>query len=198
MGIVKLSKAGFKSSTYEKYNDFLAGNPYYVPPSYDSIATVIVGSGGASSITFSSIPGTYTDLQIRSISRDARAYYGSPIDLTFNGSSATAYARHRLAGDGSSASSGADTSQTFMRLEGGGNTANTFNASIIDILDYTSTSKNKTVRQLAGIDANGSGDVTLVSGLWYATPVAITSITLTPFSSPFAQYSKFALYGIKG
>jgi hypothetical protein len=166
--------------------------------SYESIETYIVGSGGQSSVTFSSIPATFTHLQIRSISRDARAYYGSPMDLTFNGSGATAYARHRLAGDGSSATSGADTSQTYMRLEGGGNTANTFNASIIDILDYTSTNKNKTVRQLAGIDANGSGDVTLVSGLWYATPAAITSITLTPFSSPFAQYSHFALYGIKG
>jgi hypothetical protein len=169
--------------------------------SYESIATVTVGSGGSSTISFTSIPSTYQHLQLRYICRDARtAYNDSPVDLIFNGSSATAYSKHFLQGYGSGVNAGAETSQTYMRLEGAGNNTlpSAFGAGITDILDYTSTTKNKTVRQLFGVDKNGDGIVRLVSGLWYASPVAITSITLTPFSSPFAEYSSFALYGIKG
>jgi hypothetical protein len=163
------------------------------------LGMVQVGSAGASSITFSSIPSTFTHLQLRYICRDARtAYNDSPVDLIFNGSSATAYSKHFLEGSGSSVSSGAETSQTYIRLEGAGNNTlpSAFGVAVTDILDYTSTTKNKTVRQLFGVDKNGNGIVRLVSGLWYASPVAITSITLTPFSSPFAEYSQFALYGI--
>ena len=45
----------------------LAGNAYYVPPAFQPIATVAVGSGGTSTITFSSIPNTYAHLQILSL-----------------------------------------------------------------------------------------------------------------------------------
>jgi len=171
--------------------------------SYESIATVTVGSGGSSSIAFSSIPQTYKHLQMRYISADARGTYSnSPVDMTFNGSSATAYDRHVLTGDGSNAASFAEINQNFIRLEGGANVANTYLSGIVDILDYTSTSKAKTVRSFSGIDANAggnlAGEINLNSGLWYATPAAITSITLTPYSSPFRQYTQFALYGIKG
>ena len=57
-------------STKQKYGTLLAGNAYYNPYFYDSIATVVVGSGGASSITFSSVPSTYKHLQIRFIARN--------------------------------------------------------------------------------------------------------------------------------
>jgi hypothetical protein len=177
-----------------------SGKPF-IAGSFESIATVSVGSGGAASVTFSSIPATYQHLQLRYLVRDARTNsFDSPVDLTFNGSSATAYAKHFLQGDGSSTSVGGETNMTYIRLEGGGNNteSSAFGAAVTDILDYTSTSKNKTVRQLFGVDKNGSGMVRFVSGLWYASPAAINSITLTPFSSPFAQYSHFALYGIKG
>jgi hypothetical protein len=75
-----------------------------------------------------------------------------------------------------------------------------FGGGVVDILDYASTSKNKTIRTLSGADINGAGgDLRLSSGLWFATPAAITSITLyaNGGSSDFAQYSSFALYGIK-
>jgi hypothetical protein len=68
----------------------------------------------------------------------------------------------------------------------------------MDILDYTSTNKNKTVRSLGGFDRNGGGIITLSSSLWFKTPEAITSIRLKPQSSSWTQYSSFALYGIKG
>ena len=82
---------------------------------------------------------------------------------------------------------------------GGGMTANTFGAGVIDILDYAKTNKYKATRQLSGISSNatvGDRDYLLYgSGLWRSTS-AITSITLT--GNSFVQYSHFALYGIKG
>jgi hypothetical protein len=68
----------------------------------------------------------------------------------------------------------------------------------MDILDYANTSKNKTIRMLSGNDRNGSGDIILISGLWASTS-AINQIDLRLESAAnFAQYSQFALYGIKG
>jgi hypothetical protein len=70
-------------------------------------------------------------------------------------------------------------------------------ASITTILDYQNINKYKTVRTIDGFDANGSGGIELISGLWQSKN-AITSITLIPNSSAsFAQYTQFALYGIK-
>jgi hypothetical protein len=80
------------------------------------------------------------------------------------------------------------------------NTASVFASGAIDILDYTSATKNKTIRTLSGIDNNGDGTVQLGSGLCFATPAAITSITFNvqSGSANFTQYSRFSLYGIKG
>lgn len=172
-----------------------------VTNSYYSIATTTVGSGGATTITFSSIPSTYTHLQIRNIAREkpsGDSLYDS-LYATFNSDTGSNYSQHFLRGNGSAAQAGGSASQTSTTLGGieqGGNTANTFGAGVIDILDYANTSKYKTVRSLFGYDANGSGYIVLASGLWQSTS-AITSITLTPING-FAQYSSFALYGIKG
>jgi hypothetical protein len=71
----------------------------------------------------------------------------------------------------------------------------------MDIFDYTSTSKNTTSRHVWGFDNNGSGRVGIASMLWRNT-AAVTSIRLDSTTqggtSLFAQYSSFALYGIKG
>jgi hypothetical protein len=70
---------------------------------------------------------------------------------------------------------------------------------VIDILDYTSTNKNKTIRTLGGFDMNGKGFAALFSGLWYKAPEAVTRIDLTSNTTlDFAVNSSFALYGIKG
>jgi hypothetical protein len=67
----------------------------------------------------------------------------------------------------------------------------------MDIVDYTNTNKYKTSRAFAGFDANGSGMLAVTSGLWMST-TAINSITFTSDASGnFAQYSSFALYGVK-
>jgi hypothetical protein len=169
------------------------------PSSYASIATVTVGSGGASSITFSSIPSTYTHLQLRGISRGGYAESDDTIYATFNGDTAANYSFHNLLGN-NSAGANAGTSQSniqIARIAEASLTSNDFATAVIDILDYTNTNKYKTTRSLSGWDGNGSGDIRLISGNWRSTS-AITSITLTPGSGSFLQYTQFALYGIKG
>lgn len=168
---------------------------------YESIATVTVGSGGQSSITFSSIPSTYQHLQIRYITRVNVNDTGENVWLRFNGDTGANYSYHYLAGDGSSASAAGAGSLTRIlagRTAGNNTTANTFGVSVIDILDYASGNKNKTVRTLTGLDTNGGGVINLQSGGWFNTS-AVTSINLAETSgNSFVQYSSFALYGIKG
>jgi hypothetical protein len=67
---------------------------------------------------------------------------------------------------------------------------------IIDILDYASTSKNKTVRRFTGRDFNGSGIVDVGSGLWMSTS-AVTAVSITATTNSFGQYSTAALYGVR-
>jgi hypothetical protein len=74
--------------------------------------------------------------------------------------------------------------------------ADAFGAGVVDILDYKDTNKYKTVRNLTGVDMNGMGELGLISGLWRNTN-AITSILFYPPANNIAQYSHFALYGIK-
>ena len=172
------------------------------PNSFESIATVTVGSGGQSSILFSSIPSTYTHLQIRGIGRSDLAGSGNNIGMymTFNGDTGSNYNWHELFGNGASAYAygQADTGMNINpNGPRAGDTASSFSGNVIDILDYTNTNKNTTVRALAGNDTNGGGKIHLTSGLWRNT-AAVTSITMTLESSNFAQYSSFALYGIRG
>lgn len=165
--------------------------------SFESIATVTVGAGGsAGPITFSSIPSTYTHLQLRYITRDASAT--NSLQFRFNSDTGSNYVRHKLEGDGSTVTAVAATSATYMGSADFPTTASTFGVGIIDILDYKNTNKYKTVRLLAGYDANGSGIIDLRSNLWMSTS-AITQIDLISGNATnFAQYSSFALYGIKG
>jgi hypothetical protein len=172
-----------------------------VPTSYESIETVTVGGGGSPTVTFSSIPATYTHLQIRAIARTDRASEGDALGMQFNGDTATNYSRHQLNGDGSTASADAGTSTAYMQINRfTGATANTsvFGVMVADVFDYANTNKYKTVRTLGGYDNNGSGLITLNSGNWRNT-AAVTSITLYSINSAnLVQYSSFALYGIKG
>ena len=169
--------------------------------SYESIATTTVGAGGSATVTFSSIPSTYKHLQVRGIVRNTAA--GTSINgifAQFNSDTASNYSRHNLIGDGASATATASTSTTNVlagQYPQGGTTASIFSGFVFDILDYGDINKYKTTRASGGVDLNGSGQIRLISGNWRSTS-AITSITLTPEDANFAQYSQFALYGIKG
>jgi len=162
---------------------------------YESIATVTVGILGASSIDFTSIPSTYKHLQVRGILRNTIA--SSTVLLNLNSDTGANYARHRLSGDGSTATAAAATGSTYAGIGDAPSTANTFYTTIIDILDYANTSKNKTIRNLYGYDLNGSGESGIRSNLWAST-AAVTSLSFTLGANQFAQYSQLALYGIKG
>ena len=199
--VYKLSASSITGRT--TYGSMLAGNPAYEPsvPSFESIATVSVGAGGTGSIDFTSIPSTYKHLQIRFIGRSNRADIDETLQIRINGATSNSYAEHALTGNGSSAYGGgtASTSTVFIgRLAGNNATSGVVGIGVIDILDYTNTNKNRTMRCLTGIDNNGSGWLSLFSGL-YTSTTAITSIKLyMGYGTAISQYSHFALYGIKG
>ena len=182
---------------FPKSKSLLAGNDAIYSGSYESIATVDVGAGGQSTITFSSIPSTYTHLQIRFISRGSNT--DNNISLRFNSDTSSNYYAHFLYGDGSSAvaaNSGATTTLiSYISQSSSSRAANAFSSGVIDVLDYANTSKYKTMRSLSGRDDNSAGIFLLTSGLWMSTS-AVSTITLTTGAN-FNQYSSFALYGIK-
>jgi len=202
MGITKMSKVGFTSTSYLKSDSFLVGNAAFNPPAYESIQTEIL-TGTQATITFSSIPQTFKHLQLRVLSKSS--YTGANTDsykFRFNGDNGSNYAFHNLEGLGSGTPSAAGSaSQNFAYgsyISATSSNADMFNGMVYDILDYTSTTKNKTTRYLSGADFNGSGFISFGSQLWFATPAAITSMTIVCASGSFVQYSSFALYGIKG
>ena len=168
-----------------------------LPGDFESIATQTVGSGGAASVTFSSIPATYTHLQIRVINKQASATSIAGLSMWFNNDTARNYSRHELVGNGSSASStgllAANNGEELLFYAGSGSQ---FGPAVVDILDYTNTNKNKASRSICGTDNNGSGFAILTSGVWLNT-AAITTITIASNGSTISEYSSFALYGVK-
>jgi hypothetical protein len=170
------------------------------PGSYYSIATTTLGSSTAD-ITFSSIPNTYTHLQIRFIAKSTNsATAADNLAFRFNSDTAGNYTRHYLDGSGSSVTAGANTgvSQVYATCAQTSSAPSAFGVGVLDILDYTNTNKYTTARVLSGQDSNGSGGVDFTSGLWLNTN-AISTITLTGGSSAiFQQHSQVALYGIRG
>jgi hypothetical protein len=163
---------------------------------------VITVGAPTSSITFTNIPSTYTHLQLRYIARTARANQEDNIYLRFNSDTGNNYAGHSLYGDGATAGSFSEGTSisynTRTVVAAASSAANTFGVGVTEILDYASTSKNKTVRSLNGYDNNGSGQVRITSGLWINNTTAITSITIASANSAaISQYSQFALYGVK-
>jgi hypothetical protein len=182
----------------------MVGNTLIYPGSYESIASVDVGAGGSSTITFSSIPSTYTHLQIRLIGRTNRSTAAiDQMNIRFNSDSGSNYiTNHYIQGNGTSVFAGANTSGTLMTVyrltaDGAPTLSGAFGTSVIDILDYANTNKNKTLRALSGQDMNTvNGEVFFVSAAWMST-TAVNSITITPnVGTLFNQYSSFALYGV--
>ena len=170
--------------------------------SYESISTVTVGAGGSSTIDFTSIPSTYTHLQIRGIVRNTGSTADIDMYMQFNGDTASNYNWHFLYGINTTVGTGATANDVYInsfRSTGASSTASIFGAGVVDILDYANTNKFKTTRLLTGNEQNASGSslVLFESGAWRSTS-AITSIKFYFPTGSFAQYSQLALYGIKG
>jgi hypothetical protein len=160
---------------------------------YNLIATTTVGSGGAASIAFSSIPQTYTDLKVVLSLRNTST--GSQILVSFNGSTSSFSAKY-LFGDGSTTASG-----SLARYAGpmvlSTDTASVFSNSEIYIPNYSgSTHKSYSADSVNESNAANPVYTAMVAGLWSDT-AAITSITITPDANSIAQYSSASLYGIK-
>lgn len=171
-----------------------------MPNTYIKIETITVGSGGVSSVTFSSIPATYTDLIIKASVRTNNNAVFDTAQVRFNSDSGTNYSRLFLLGDGSA-------TQTFRAsannayfpsyaFSGANATANTFSNTEFYIPNYRSANQKS-----ISVDAVSENNATagydgLHAGLWSGT-AAITSINIAPSSGTLLlQYSTFTLYGI--
>jgi hypothetical protein len=164
---------------------------------YEAIATVEVGSGGAADIEFTSIPATFTDLVVKMSGRSTSGGVNRGSYIAFNGSS-TGYTDLYLQGSGSAASSGSagGTGNIYLgETDGSGATASTFSNQEIYIPNYTSANY-KSVSADSVAETNATTQyMSLNAGLW-SNAAAITSILLTT-SGNFAEHSTATLYGIK-
>ena len=163
-----------------------------MPTTYEPIATTTLGSA-TKSITFSSIPATYTDLRVVLVGtiQTAADFY----EVTFNGTT-SGYSWTHLSGDGSTAASGRITSNTkwVPNLPLAGSTTIPM-LSTVDIFSYAG-STFKTGLMETSADLNGSGRVIRSVGLWQNT-AAITSIKLEVQSYNWNAGTTATLYGIK-
>lgn len=184
------------------YRSMLAGNPQYTD--YELIATVLVGSGGAATVTFdvTSLTSSYKHLQIRAVARNNTTGSGvNNVDVRFNGDTGTNYHRHIVYGYGATMYS---YNATGLTVAHGGwvnqeeTNRNIFAVAICDIPDAFSTIKTKVLRTFTGSNSTGNQLIGLGGSFWNNT-AAITSITLTESTSVnFGSGSRFSLYGIKG
>lgn len=156
---------------------------------YDSISTQTLANSTTATVTFSSIPATYTDLVL--VFNGARTTGAADIFLRFNGDTATNYSRTYVSGNGTSAASARGSNETAFN--GGGYVQTVVGSSIFQIFNYANTTTFKTVLARTNYtDVSVSAYV----GLWRATPAAINTI-LVGTSNFFTSGSTFTLYGIK-
>jgi hypothetical protein len=167
---------------------------------YTLISSNVLTSSAAS-VTFSSIPATYTDLVVRISARTDRAATSDSIKMTINSDNITIYSFTRLRGDGTSATSNRNTGNTYVSVENtDGNTAtsNTFDSTEIYIPSYLSTA-NKPISSVIMREDNSTAATTYNSlqAHLYTNTTAITSLVFAPSTGPnWVSGSSFYLYGI--
>lgn len=169
---------------------------------FDLIGTA---SGTGAQALFQSVPQTYTHLQIRVTGKDGSTSAGQDLAINFNNDAGTNYAFHRLVGSGSTLTSQNFLSTTYtslgIMLSNNQSTANFINCAVIDIFDYSNTSKTTTMRAISGWEINsaspGVGYIGLYSAFWNNT-AAVTEINLRFGSGTANSFTnRFALYGIR-
>lgn len=155
---------------------------------YEPISTTTL-STSPTSITFSSIPSTYTDLKIVVVNTGTTL---GTLEVTYNNDTGSNYSRTILRGDGSTASSSASTNQTKWQSGDTGGTAPSMVS--IDVFSYAG-STYKTGLAQASNDQNGSGRVTSCVGLWRSTS-AVNRVDLAMGGNAFASGTTVTIYGI--
>ena len=158
---------------------------------YEPIATTTLGSAN-STITFSTIPATYTDLRLVLVFTTSIS--GANVFFRFNGDTGSNYSYTSIAGSGSTATSSRNTGAN--RIQTDTNSSTTIpHFETVDVFSYAG-STNKTALMTAQEDDNGSGYVTSAVGLWRNT-AAITSMTAFCNGANFSIGTTATLYGIK-
>lgn len=163
-----------------------------MPTTYEPIATTTLGSAAAS-ITFSSIPATYTDLRVVLVCTATTNAYPK---FRLNGDTSSNYSSTNVLGTGAATNSQYEQNDDGIRING--NIPVTTNPSLntVDLFSYAG-STYKTTLNVAANDKNGSGVTVSTVGLWRNT-AAITSITLYDLTSlTFAAGTTATIYGIK-
>ena len=170
-----------------------------MPSSRRLIASNTLGSSAAS-VTFSSIPGTYTDLILRAAVRTDNGFARNMLQLEINGITTNSYSQTNIKGEGSTASS--SNQGNVPQIEefpavGGAATSNTFSSMEIYIPSYT-VSQNKPLSIFAVQENNSStaNDITGMAGLWRNTGAITTLLIRTNSSNNFVSGSSFFLYGL--
>lgn len=180
----------------------LAGNPFILPGSFESLQSVTL-TGSQTMIEFASIPTTYSHLQVRVSGRSTGAYTYSSCYLRYNNDSGNNYTYHSLFGDGSSAAAygrglAGDNIMVSQNITGATALSGNFGTVLVDIIDYSNTNKYKVTRSMGGYDNNGSGTpigtICFNSSNWNSTS-AITNIKLYT-DGDFAAGTVASLYGI--
>jgi hypothetical protein len=155
-------------------------------------------SSSAASVTFSSIPATYTDLVLRTSTRDDRADTQNAIRMRINGNTSTVYSLTRIFGDGTNPSSQRLSNQDFSQIyyENSANTtANTFTNGEFYFPNYLA-SQNKPISAFMAQERNLTEAFIANSAILFSSTAVITSLSFEPASSSFVSGSSFYLYGI--
>jgi len=166
---------------------------------YQAIATVTVGSGGAANIEFTSIPGSYTDLVIFLSTRSANTGNGSDqIFVTLNNSTSNFTGRY-VTNNNNSINSADNIPRTLAFGNRNGSTANTFGNNFIYIPNYASSNyKSISVDAVTENNSATTGTFHYLSANLWSNAAAITSIKFEVNDGHnFLQYSTATLYGIK-
>lgn len=161
---------------------------------FELISSVTVGAGGAATISFTSIPSTYTDIVIKMSARSSAGGVTGYVTGAFNGSTSS-FSIRGLYGNGSGAGSFTTPSNFIGEVVANGATANTFSNLEIYIPNYAGSNYKSYSVDSVGEDNGATAQATLTAGLW-SSNAAITQVAFTPNSGSFQQYSTAYLYGV--
>lgn len=165
---------------------------------FELIASSTVGSGGAASIDFTSIPSTYTDICLKYALRASTSSNNKDCYITLNGST-SGFSGIYLQGNGASLAGSFTLARYVGNVPDSTATASTFSNSELYIPNYAgSTNKSFSVDTVQENNTSTAGQALtqFIAGLWSNT-AAITSISIAPSSGTFVQYSTAYLYGVK-
>ena len=168
---------------------------------YVLISSTVLSSG-QNTVTFSSIPSTYTDLVVRCSVRTSNASNLDRLAITINSDSNTNYSDTEITGTGSAASSGRTSNGIYsddIYINAANYTASTFSSVEIYIPNYTSTS-SRPFSVFSTTENNGTTSYIRGSAQLYRGSSAISSLSFFPPSSGSTNFitgSSFYLYGVK-